>query len=532
MTDQELLNRLSDALDHAAPDDLDAVLSRCHAQKGTTMNRESMEMIPAPAPKRKRRYAPWLAAACLVLVLAGAFGLYSRQNTASVASIVSLDVNPSIEMNLNKDARVVSVTALNQDAVAILDGMDLKGADVNVAVNALVGSLLKHGYVDELANSILVTVEDSDSARGTALQQTLSQEINDILSAASVNAAVLSQTVSANSTLQAKADQYGISLGKAVLIQSLVDQSTHLTFEELVGLTVNELNLLASNPTTTLTSVSSTGSASDGAYIGTEAAQAAAYAHAGVTAASVRELETEFDYEDGRMVYDVEFKSGTTEYEYDIDAVNGTVIKYKTDRDDDYRPATSGTTTGTTNTNTSTSTGTTSKPSTGNTTTSKPSSGSTGKTPIGAASAKSIALKHAGVSESSVLGMQVKEDWDDGTLEYNVEFWYNSTEYEYEINAYTGTILKYEQDRDDDHHTSSSTSSTTASPSIDTNAAKSAAAKHAGVSVSDMRDVDVDYEKDAKTPYYEVDFKCGGMEYEYRISAVDGSVLSHHSERD
>lgn len=511
MTDQELLNRLSDALDHAAPDDLDAVLSRCHAQKGTTMNRESMEMIPAPAPKRKRRYAPWLAAACLVLVLAGAFGLYSRQNTASVASIVSLDVNPSIEMKLNQDARVVSVTALNQDAVAILDGMDLKGADVNVAVNALVGSLLKHGYVDELANSILVTVEDSDSARGTALQQTLSQEINDILSAASVNAAVLSQTVSADSALQAKADQYGISLGKAVLIQSLVDQSTHLTFEELVGLTVNELNLLASNPTTTLTSVSSTGSASDGAYIGTEAAQAAAYAHAGVTASSVRELETEFDYEDGRMVYDVEFKSGTTEYEYDIDAVNGTVIKYKTDRDDDYRPATSGTTSGST------------------ATTSKPSSGSTSKTPIGAASAKSIALKHAGVSESSVLGMEVKEDWDDGTLEYKVEFWYNSTEYEYEINGYTGAILEYEQDRDDDyHHTTSSSAST----GIDASAAKSAAAKHAGVSVSDMWDVDIDYEGDDRVPHYEVDFKCGGMEYEYKISAVDGSVLSHHSERD
>ncbi len=477
------------------------------------MNRESMDMIPAPAPKRKRRYAPWLAAACLVLVLAGAFGLYSRQNTASVASIVSLDVNPSIEMKLNKDARVVSVTALNQDAVAILDGMDLKGADVNVAVNALVGSLLKHGYVDELANSILVTVEDSDSARGAALQQTLSQEINDILSAASVNAAVLSQTVSADSTLQAKADQYGISLGKATLIQSLVDQSTHLTFEELVGLTVNELNLLASNPTTTLTSVSSTGMRSrHGAYIGTEAAQAAAYAHAGVTAASVRELETEFDYEDGRMVYEVEFKSGATEYEYDIDATNGTVVKYKTERDDDYRPATSGTTSGTSS---GTSSGTT--------------SGSTSKTPIGAASAKSIALKHAGVSESSVLGMQVKEDWDDGSLEYKVEFWYNSTEYEYEINAYTGTILKYEQDRDDDHHGSSSTA---ASPSIDADAAKSAAAKHAGVSVSDMWDLDIDYEGDSRTPYYEVEFKCSGMEYEYKISAADGSVLSHHSERD
>lgn len=34
-----------------------------------------------------------------------------------------------------------------------------------MAVNAIMGSLLKHGYVDELANSILISVEDDDAAR-------------------------------------------------------------------------------------------------------------------------------------------------------------------------------------------------------------------------------------------------------------------------------------------------------------------------------------------------------------------------------
>lgn len=509
MTDREVLDRLHTALDHAAPDDLDGVLSRCQVQKGATMNHQ------ANTSKRRRRAAPWIAAACLALILAGGFGLHFQQ-AGAVASVVSLDVNPSIEMKLNQKGRVVSVTALNKDAAAVLEGMDLRNTDVNVAVNALVGSLLKHGYVDELANSILVTVEDDDTARGAQLQQTLSQEIDEILSAASVHAAVLSQTVAADSTLQAKADQYGISLGKAVLIQALVEQSDHLKFEDLTGLTVNELNLLASSPKTTLDAVTSTGSASAGAYIGAQSAQEIALRHAGVTASGVRELEVEFDYEDGRMVYEVEFKSGGTEYEYDIDASTGGVVKYQTDRDDDYRPASNASGTGS---------GTVS-----------------GKTAIGASAAKSAALKHAGLTESAVTGMKVQEDWDDGTLEYEVEFRVGSVEYDYEIDGYSGKVLKAEQELDDDHDKGHDEGhgedhdeghGHIPSASVGGAAAKEAALKHAGFTAAQVWDLSVDYEDDdGQTPHYEVDFKCNGMEYEYQIDAASGAVLSHHSERD
>lgn len=501
MTDREVLDRLHTALDHAAPDDLDGVLSRCQVQKGTTMNSQESNF------KRKHRTAPWIAAACLALILAGGFGLHFHQ-AGSVASVISLDVNPSIEMKLNQKARVVSVTALNQDAAAVLEGMDLKDTDVNVAVNAIVGSLLKHGYVDELANSILVTVEDDDAARGIQLQQTLSQEIDEILSAASVHAAVLSQTVSADGTLQAKADQYGISLGKAVLIQTLVEQSDHLKFEDLTGLTVNELNLLASNPKTTLNTVVSTGSASAGAYIGAQSAQDIALRHAGVTASSVRELEVEFDYEHGRMVYEVEFKSGGTEYEYDLDASTGDIIKYKTDLDHDYRPASN---------------------SSGSQTGGDAASG----TAIGAAAAKSAALKHAGLTESAVTGMRVREDWDHGTLEYEVEFRVGSMEYEYEIDGHSGKILKAEQDLEDGHDSHGKDHTQAAPANVGGGAAKEAALRHAGFTAAQVWDLSVDYEEDdGQTPHYEVDFKCGGMEYEYQIDAASGAVLSHHMEAD
>ena len=56
--------------------------------------------------------------------------------------------------------------------------------------------------------------------------------------------------------------------------------------------------------------------------------------------------------------------------------------------------------------------------------------------------------------------------------------------------------------------------------------------KHAGVAAANAYDVSVDSELDEKAPCYEVDFKCGDLEYEYSIDASTGAVLSHHSEQD
>ena len=69
-------------------------------------------------------------------------------------------------------------------------------------------------------------------------------------------------------------------------------------------------------------------------------------------------------------------------------------------------------------------------------------------TDIGAEKAKSIALNHAGVSASQTSEMKVEQDWDDGVLEYEVEFKAGGVEYEYTIHGGTGQILKYESDWD------------------------------------------------------------------------------------
>ena len=449
MTDQELEQKLRTALEHAAPDDFQGVLALISPK---TRTEQAPIPFEAAARKKKRRWAPLAAAACLALIVAaGGGGWYLQNNT--VASVVSLDVNPSVTLNVNSKEKVLSAVPVNEDGGDILAGMDLTGVQLDVAMNAIVGALLTQGYVDELANSILITVEDDDAGRGARLQQELTDQADAILANTSVNGAILSQTIQNSQQLQELSDTYGITTGKAALIQTIVDNGNSLhTFEELVGLSINDLNLLYTSLTTapaepstgggtsgsgtaeTAPAIQSSGQASDSAYIGVEAAKSAAFAHAGLDAAQVTMGEVDFDYEDGRMVYELEFYASGAEYEYDIDASTGAVVKSSQEG-------------GRTQAGSSTGSGGASGnvPSGAGSGTAQSEAGGTAAD-IGSEAALAAALSHAGVSQDQVYDLEVKREYDDGRLEYEIEFKTGGWEYEYTILAADGAILDYERD--------------------------------------------------------------------------------------
>ena len=385
------------------------------------------------------------------MAAAGGGGWYLQNNT--VASVVSLDVNPSVTLNVNSKEKVLSAIPVNEDGGDILAGMDLTGVQLDVAMNAIVGALLTQGYVDELANSILITVEDDDAGRGARLQQELTDQADAILANTSVNGAILSQTIQNSQQLQELSDAYGITTGKAALIQTIVDNGNSLhTFEELVGLSINDLNLLYTSLTTapagpstgggtsgsgtaeTAPAIQSSGQASDSAYIGVEAAKSAAFAHAGLDASQVTMGEVDFDYEDGRMVYELEFYANGAEYEYDIDASTGAVVK--SSQEGGRTQTGSGAGSGGASGNVSSGAGSG---------TAQSGAGGT-SADIGREAALAAALNHAGVSQDQVYDLEVKQEYDDGRLEYEIEFKTGGWEYEYTISAADGTILDYERD--------------------------------------------------------------------------------------
>ncbi len=548
--------KIKQAYANAVPDICGVILSECEQKEG--------KVIVMTEEKKKRGFIKYLmAAASLVLVLgAGALLTNVYRLNYAVSSTVSLDVNPSIQITVNEKERVLEVKALNKEGGIVIGDMDFEGSDIDVTMNALIGSMLRKGYLNELANSILISVDNNDPAKGEQLQEKLTEKVNELLESDGFFGAVLGQTIRENGNLQQLAEQYGITQGKAQLIQQILDSTTGHTFEELAPLTINELNLIISTGTSSVEKVSSLGYASDKAYIGEDKAKETAFAHAGVSGQDILFYEMDMDLEKGVMVYEIEFKCGGFEYEYDIDAQTGEIIKNKKEVDDDF-PAGSQASSGKTDdpdagsqspapgaktpdagsqtpaSGTNTPAAGTQSP--GGNAATPPSSQQGGKNAGGTSGiltleqAKEIALNHAGQSASNVYFDKVELDHDHGMQKYEIEFIAGSTEYDYEIDAVTGAILKYDWDQDDDHMHISESSGNGAGGAVGTitsEQAKEIALNHAGQSASGVYFDKVDLDYDDGIQKYEVEFVSGNMEYDYEIDAITGAILKYDWDQD
>ena len=403
MTNEKMEQRLAAAVEKTAPNDANGVLSRCEERKGT--------VIPMTTKKTTKRRWTSLIAACLAVMLLGGGGLFYQRANA-VASVVSLDVNPSIELKVNRSEKVLACTPLNEDAKAILadmgNGADLKGAKLDVAVNAIVGSLVRNGYLNSISSAIMISVEDKDTARAEKLQRELTSTVDGVLQTSESRASVLTQTLTQDAGLTQQARENSISTGKAALVNRVLAINPSLKFDALAKLSVEELKDLAE-------------AGAPAMPIGKDAAAYAAEQYAGTTALDSVTAEVDSELDESPAHYEVELHTAWGEFEYLVDAYTGKVFSGQKD----FLAAVS----------------------TPNATT-KPTAPSDGAD-IGHAKAKSIALNHAGLSENQAYDMDIELDDEDGTLVYEVEFKSGGMEYSYEINAATGAILKHETELDD-----------------------------------------------------------------------------------
>lgn len=135
------------------------------------------------------------------------------------------------------------------------------------------------------------------------------------------------------------------------------------------------------------------------------------------------------DYENGRMVYELEFFCGGSELEYEIDAKTGEIIKSRSEtkgkaeqkqqekqkKQEKQEKQTT------------------------------PDNGEY----IGEDAARSIALENAKVGSNSISGYKCRLEREDGRMVYEIDFKSGGLEYEYEIDAASGSILKQDKERDD-----------------------------------------------------------------------------------
>ncbi|WP_455017359.1 PepSY domain-containing protein [Oribacterium sinus] len=408
MKQENMEKELQEAVQNLIPNDL---FTRITAELDSKEEGAKMEKVLVRRIERKStslgfKTVMQLVAACVALVLVVG-GIFYYRGNLMVDSLVDLDVNPGIELLTNQKNRVLEAYATNGDGDKVLSGMDLHNVDLQVALNAIVGSMVQQGYMTKDTKGVLVTVQNKDQKKADNLRKLVVKEMEIALSTEDMNAAVFHQVISTqNNNASAFARKNNISLGKAVFVLNLANKARSLDAKELAKMKISEIAKLVADknidirdiieydsddslweniadaiedinegdddyivatiqqsttqavqvqPTETKavaqtetqaatqtqpqthaqtqpqTKLQTNAQPQTGGRISADKAKDIAFGHAGVSAGQVRELSVEYD-DDG--VYEIDFKVGNTEYDYEIGAVDGSIRKADVEQDD------------------------------------------------------------------------------------------------------------------------------------------------------------------------------------------------------
>lgn len=158
-----------------------------------------------------------------------------------------------------------------------------------------------------------------------------------------------------------------------------------------------------------------------------EQAKEKAVQHAGFALSDVQWKEAKTETDDGRQVYELEFlTTEKAEYSYEIDTETGEILSFDFELPDGMKESVSAKPQG-------------------------PAAGiADGKAAaISAEEAKKLALARAGISAEQAARFEIKEDRDDGRLEYEGSFTAGGREYEFTIDAATGKITEWDEEDED-----------------------------------------------------------------------------------
>lgn len=292
----------------------------------------------------------------LLLILTGCQNV-SETADNGVVGIIALSVNPKLEIGYDDNNLVKEIQGKNDNGKAILNNYnDYVGKDVKIVINELVKEINKQGYfiddIDGYSKDIIIQIKAGSKVKDPNYLYELEEEVKDTIS-----------------ELQLASD--------------------------LINIEEDDYDPNYTNQYITLTK-----------------AQEIALKKVGFMECDVQFIDKDYDLENGKHLYEIEFVKDDIEYEVDVDASNGSVIKVDQnmlDYDDrmknqiEYKDV-----------------------------------------KVTFDNAKEIALKKASVTNVELN--DIKCELDDDRLVYEIEFIKDNVKYDIDVDANSGQVLDYDSE--------------------------------------------------------------------------------------
>lgn len=169
----------------------------------------------------------------LVLLIIGCACYFIFFNEEKPVSIITLDINPSVEIHLNEENKVIKLIALNSDAKELINN-ELIGKDYNYAITNMIDKVVE---INDLKNDRIGVILNID---GTINKNEVIDKINDY---SHENNLDIPLYVVENITEEDKAlaKRLDISEGKANYLNAIQKEYTDINIEELKERDVREL---------------------------------------------------------------------------------------------------------------------------------------------------------------------------------------------------------------------------------------------------------------------------------------------------
>lgn len=189
--------------------------------------------------------------------------------------------------------------------------------------------------------------------------------------------------------------------------------------------------------------------------IGRDEALEVALADAGVEESDTTRLKVSEDRDDGRKIYEIQFDAGDREYDYEIQASDGRILSADTEmiqsaaqgqNSGSQNNTSGGQSTDTAQNSGSAQNSTQGQSGSGNAQSTQNNAGTnTANVAISLEQATAIALER--VPGATDRDIRISLDYDDGVQKYEGDIIYDQKEYDFEIDANTGTILEWSEER-------------------------------------------------------------------------------------
>jgi hypothetical protein len=172
---------------------------------------------------RNKGFSIFVAAAAMFIMLAGS-GAWVYGNPAY---FVSLDVNPSVMMEVNLLDRVIGMETMNEDAKILLEGLDLKNTNIEDAISEIVARLADAGYLDAEGGNIVVSTLAKNSEKAERLAVEFEEAVEEEIVENDVKAEIASEALGYEMVQEAK--ELGITPGKLNIITNLLGEEVNDT---------------------------------------------------------------------------------------------------------------------------------------------------------------------------------------------------------------------------------------------------------------------------------------------------------------